>query len=251
MDLVPSEDVDGHPAGRGRGGAGRSRSGRADHGRGGRDPVVGARVGRPGSAAAVADPRRDGVGRAVWWRVGPALAASGRLVTAVDQAGHGRTGHWQGHHRFRDNAADIAAFARAAGLDRPRTSRSSATAGARVTAAALPVVGLRPATLVLLDPPVLPLERIALEASRPETATAATLDEAIAAIRSAEPDLGRGRRARRRPRPSWSSTSSAARPCPRQRRLGWRARRSARARRRRARHVDHPRRPAHGQLRRR
>ena len=57
---------------------------------------------------------------AIWWRVGPALAATGRRVVAVDQAGHGRTGHWQGHHRFRDNAADVAAFIRAAGLDARR-----------------------------------------------------------------------------------------------------------------------------------
>src|ERR687897_1911830 len=53
---------------------------------------------------------------AIWWRIGPALAATGRRVVAVDQAGHGRTGHWQRHHRFRDNAADVAAFIRAANL---------------------------------------------------------------------------------------------------------------------------------------
>src|SRR3954449_1151560 len=41
----------------------------------------------------------------IWWRIGPALAASGRRVVAVDLPGHGVTGHWVGHHRFRDNAA--------------------------------------------------------------------------------------------------------------------------------------------------
>src|SRR6476469_4699897 len=50
----------------------------------------------------------------VWWRIGPALAVGlGRRVVAVDQAGHGRTVAWTGHHRFADNAADVAAFARA------------------------------------------------------------------------------------------------------------------------------------------
>src|SRR5918994_2972588 len=55
---------------------------------------------------------------AVWWRIGPALAATGSRVVAVDQARHGQTGHWQGHVRFRDNAADVAAFARTARLAR-------------------------------------------------------------------------------------------------------------------------------------
>jgi pimeloyl-ACP methyl ester carboxylesterase len=123
---------------------------------------------------------------AVWWRIGPAIAATGRQVTAVDQAGHGRTGHWLGHHRLRDNAADLAAFARAAGLEGDDLQVVGHSWGA-VSAAALPVVGLRPATLVLLDPPVLSFERIALEASDPTQQPFATLDQAIAAIRDAEP----------------------------------------------------------------
>ena len=86
---------------------------------------------------------------AVWWRVGPALAVTGRRVTAVDQAGHGRTGRWQGHHRFRDNAADLAGFIRAAGLDRPELQVIGHSWGA-VSAAALPIAGIRPATLVVL-----------------------------------------------------------------------------------------------------
>jgi pimeloyl-ACP methyl ester carboxylesterase len=128
---------------------------------------------------------------AVWWRIGPAIAATGRRVTAVDQAGHGRTGHWLGHHRMRDNAADLAAFARAAGLDRDDLQVVGHSWGA-VSAAALPVAGLRPATMVLLDPPVRPLERIALEASDPSQQPFATLDEATSAIRAAEPDWSDG-----------------------------------------------------------
>jgi pimeloyl-ACP methyl ester carboxylesterase len=127
----------------------------------------------------------------VWWRVGPALAASGRRVIALDQAGHGLTGHWQGHHRFRDNAADIAAFIRAAGLEVRELQVIGHSWGA-VTAAALPTTGIRPATLVLLDPPVLSLARISLEASAPGQLPVASLEEAIAAVRAAEPSWSEG-----------------------------------------------------------
>ena len=102
----------------------------------------------------------------IWWRVGPALAATGRHVVAVDQAGHGLTGHWQGHHRFRDNAADVAAWIRTAGLDVPEVQIVGHSWGA-LTAAALPLSGIRPATLVLLDPPAVPYELISLMASDP------------------------------------------------------------------------------------
>ncbi|HEV8402172.1 MAG TPA: alpha/beta fold hydrolase [Candidatus Limnocylindrales bacterium] len=88
----------------------------------------------------------------LWWRVGPALAATGRRVVAVDQPGHGSTGHWAGRHRFRETAADIAAWTRAAGLDVPELQVVGHSWGA-MTAAALPVARIRPATLVLLDPP--------------------------------------------------------------------------------------------------
>ena len=102
----------------------------------------------------------------IWWRVGPALAATGRRVVAVDQAGHGLTGHWQGHHGFRDNAADLAAWIRAAGLDVPEVQIVGHSWGG-MTAAALPLNGIRPATLVLLDPPAVPYALISLMASDP------------------------------------------------------------------------------------
>jgi pimeloyl-ACP methyl ester carboxylesterase len=134
---------------------------------------------------------------AVWWRLGPALAATGRRVVAVDQAGHGRTGHWRGHHRFRDNAADIAAFARAAGLasgtERDVTPlQVVGHSWGAMTAAALPAAGLRPATLVLLDPPVLPLAFIAREAADPSLRTYADLDEAVAAVTALQPTWSAG-----------------------------------------------------------
>ena len=123
---------------------------------------------------------------AVWWRTGPALAATGRRVVAVDQAGHGRTGHWRGHHRFRDNAADIAAFIGAAGMALPELQVIGHSWGA-VTAAALPVARVRPATLVLLDPPVLPFERIALEAADPSQQPVTSMEAAVAAVRAGNP----------------------------------------------------------------
>ncbi len=61
-----------------------------------------------------------------------------------------------------------------------------------VTSAALPVAGIRPATLVLLDPPVLPFERISLEASDPSQQPAALLEDAVAAVRATQPGWGDG-----------------------------------------------------------
>jgi pimeloyl-ACP methyl ester carboxylesterase len=128
---------------------------------------------------------------AVWWRIGPSLAATGRRVVALDQAGHGRTGHWQGHHRFRDNAADVAGFIRAAALERPDLQVIGHSWGA-VTAAALPVAGIRPATMILLDPPVLTLERISLEASDPSQQPVTSLGSAISAVRATYPTWDEG-----------------------------------------------------------
>jgi pimeloyl-ACP methyl ester carboxylesterase len=128
---------------------------------------------------------------ATWWRVGPALAAAGRRVIAVDQAGHGRTGHWQGHHRFRDNAADVAAFIRVAGLSRDDLQVVGHSWGA-MTAAALPAAGLRPATIVLVDPPVVPLSFMEAQVAESDEQAHADMDDAIAAVRAANPDWDDG-----------------------------------------------------------
>lgn len=123
---------------------------------------------------------------AVWWRIGPGLAASGRSVVAPDLPGHGRTGNWLGHHRPRDNAVDVASFIRAAGLARPDVQVVGHSWGA-VTVAALPMAGLRPATLVLLDPPALPLAEISALVEDPTERTYDRLEEARAAVRAANP----------------------------------------------------------------
>ena len=128
---------------------------------------------------------------AVWWRVGPALAAVGHRIVAVDQPGHGWTGHWQGHHRFRDNAADVVAFARAAGLDRADVQVIGHSWGG-LTAAALPVAGLRPSRLVLLDPPVLPFAIISQMVVDPGERHYDTFEEARPVVRGRNPDWSDG-----------------------------------------------------------
>ncbi len=122
----------------------------------------------------------------IWWRVGPALAASGRRVVAPDMPGHGLTGHWLGHHRFRDTAVDVAAWIRRAGLDVPELQVVGHSWGA-MTAAALPRAGVRPATLVLLDPPAVPYSVISLMASDPSEQPYPDLETAIAALAAASP----------------------------------------------------------------
>lgn len=122
----------------------------------------------------------------IWWRIGPALAAAGRRVVAVDLPGHGETGHWQGHHRFRDNAADVAAWIRAAGLDVPSLQVVGHSWGA-LTAAALPLAGIRPATLVLLDPPAIPHAVISQMASDPSEQPYPNRETALRALAAANP----------------------------------------------------------------
>ena len=120
---------------------------------------------------------------AIWWRVGPRLAATGRHVVAVDLPGHGSTGHRTGRHRFRETAADVAGFVRASGLDRPDLQVVGHSWGAMVTAH-LPLAGSRPATIVLLDPPSLSVSLIgqmAHDVTWREYADPAEADAAVAA----------------------------------------------------------------------
>jgi pimeloyl-ACP methyl ester carboxylesterase len=117
-----------------------------------------------------------------FWRIGPALGvALGRHVVAPDQAGHGRTGHWAGRVAFRDNAASIAAFLRAAGLDGPDLRIVGHSWGG-MTVAQLPIAGLRPEVLVLFDPPALPVVAIASMLDDPVERHYDDLEEAVHAI---------------------------------------------------------------------
>lgn len=123
---------------------------------------------------------------AIWWRVGPRLAATGRRVVAVDLPGHGFTGHWTGRYRLRETAADLAAFIRASGLDRPDLQVVGHSWGAVVTAY-LPLAGFRPATIVLLDPPALPVSVIGQMAHDVTWRVYADPAEADAAVAAANP----------------------------------------------------------------
>ena len=127
----------------------------------------------------------------IWWRVGPALAASGRRVVAVDMPGHGSTPARRVSHRFADTASEVAAFIRAVGLDRPDLAVVGHSWGAMV-AAHLPAAGIRPETLVLLDPPVLTLGRLEAMTKEPTERSYATLDEAVVAVRTANPGWSAG-----------------------------------------------------------
>jgi pimeloyl-ACP methyl ester carboxylesterase len=123
----------------------------------------------------------------IWWRIGPALAVGlRRRVVAPDQAGHGRTGTWAGHDRFRDNAADVIAFAAAAGIATPELRVVGHSWGG-MTAAAIPAAGLRPDVVVLVDPPAIPLAVIATMLDDPIEHYYDHIDEALAAIGSLHP----------------------------------------------------------------
>ena len=129
---------------------------------------------------------------AVWWRLGPALAAGlERRVVAVDQAGHGRTVVWIGHHLMADNAADLVAFARAADLDRTDLRVVGHSWGA-ATAAWFPAAGLRPEVTVLVDPPAITAAALSTMLVDPVERHYDELEEAIRAIGGLYPTWGYG-----------------------------------------------------------
>ena len=127
----------------------------------------------------------------IWWRVAPAIAAAGRHVVAVDMPGHGRTAPAPRSHRFLDTATELAEFVRAAGLDHRDLAIVGHSWGGMVVAH-LPAAGLAPRTLVLLDPPSLTLARLRALTESPTERDYATLEEATAAVRAANPGWSDG-----------------------------------------------------------
>lgn len=123
---------------------------------------------------------------ATWWRIGPALTAAGFYVVALSLPGHGGTGTWQDRHRFIETAEDLAAFVRAAGLDRTDLRVVGHSWGAVVTAH-LPAAGLRPHVLVLLDPAALPAAIMGAMIVDPVERHYDDIGEAIRAMRAANP----------------------------------------------------------------
>jgi pimeloyl-ACP methyl ester carboxylesterase len=127
----------------------------------------------------------------IWWRVGPALAAAGNHVIAIDMPGHGLTRAWSGRHRFVETAEEFAGFISAAGLDRPDLAVIGHSWGGMV-AAHLPLAGLRPRVLVLLDPPALTVGQFEVYIQDPTERPYATVEEASAAMRTANPNWSEG-----------------------------------------------------------
>jgi pimeloyl-ACP methyl ester carboxylesterase len=128
---------------------------------------------------------------AIWWRFGPAFAATGRRVVAVDLPGHGHTGHWTGRAQFRETADDLVAFVRAAALDREDLQVVGHSWGAMV-ATNLAAARLRPARIVLLDPPMISLAAIIAEATEAAAKLPGTPEAARAAAHATNPEWAEG-----------------------------------------------------------
>jgi pimeloyl-ACP methyl ester carboxylesterase len=126
-----------------------------------------------------------------FWRVGPALAASGRHVVALDLPGHGATQGWRGRHRFDDTAADIRSLIETLDLDASALAVLGHSLGAR-TVASLPAAGLFPRPLILLDPPALTLDELEAMTHDPEEQPVAFAADAAERLRRAHPDWSEG-----------------------------------------------------------
>jgi pimeloyl-ACP methyl ester carboxylesterase len=122
-----------------------------------------------------------------FWRLGPAIAAAGRHVLAIDLPGHGRTGGWRGRHRFAETAIDVIGAVDGLGIARPDLAVLGHSWGGMV-AAAFPMAGLVPRPLILLDPPALAVEHLEAMTRDPEEQPTADADAAAAALGLAHPD---------------------------------------------------------------
>jgi pimeloyl-ACP methyl ester carboxylesterase len=126
-----------------------------------------------------------------WWRIGPAIATLGRRVVAVDLPGHGETGKWTGRHRHLDTATDLAELITVLGLAGPHLDIVGHSWGGMVIAN-LPAAGIRPRTLVLVDPPYLSREELEALNEDPIERRYATFEEARAVVSATQPGYAEG-----------------------------------------------------------
>ncbi|MGK2850865.1 MAG: alpha/beta fold hydrolase [Candidatus Limnocylindrales bacterium] len=90
----------------------------------------------------------------IWWRVGPALAATGRYVVAPDLPGHGETPVALSVAPFRETAGLLARLLSTLGISTDGLAVVGTSWGALVTSR-LPELGIVPRPLVLIEPPVI------------------------------------------------------------------------------------------------
>ena len=126
-----------------------------------------------------------------WWRVGPALAAAGRHVVAIDMPGHGPDATWDGRHRFVETAEGVAGYISEIGLAAAGLAVVGHSWGGMV-GAHLPQVGVRPVPLVLLDPPWLSLEQLKTLTLDPTEQRYDSLGQATSAVRAMHPNWSDG-----------------------------------------------------------
>ena len=126
-----------------------------------------------------------------WWRLGPALGLAGRRAVAVDMPGHGPAAEWNGRHALIETARELARFIAHMDLAQPTLAVVGHSWGGMVTTH-LPQVGVRPAPLILLDPPSLSLDNLAALTLEPTERHYDSVEYAAAAIRAANPSWSDG-----------------------------------------------------------
>lgn len=109
--------------------------------------------GRPGDPPTLLVHGARGAAR-IWWRVGPALAATGRHVVAPDLPGHGETPVDLGVAPFRRTAGLLVRLLGTLDISTDRLAVVGTSWGALVTMR-LPELGILPTPLVLIEPPVI------------------------------------------------------------------------------------------------
>jgi pimeloyl-ACP methyl ester carboxylesterase len=127
----------------------------------------------------------------VFWRLGPALAAAGHRVLAMDMPAHGATGPWRGRYALAETAADLAALIRSLDLDADTLSVLGHSWGGMVVAG-LPIAGIRPRKLILLDPPYLELDDLVALTQDPIERHCDSVEEARGRLNATQPEWAPG-----------------------------------------------------------